>query len=126
MYKKFFIFAIVITSFIFGSYLLQNHTLKESKNEPRLKQSDVIIYSKFSCPYCKMAKSLFDEKGIKYKEIDILEDKSQRALMIEKSKGRRTVPQVFINSIHIGGFDDLIQMDEKGELDALLWFYDDN
>ena len=115
-----------IISLIFGGYLLQNNVLKESKNEPSLKQSDVIIYSKFSCPYCKMAKSLLDEKGIKYKEIDIVEDKAQRALMIEKSNGKMTVPQIFINNIHIGGFDDLMQMDEKGDLDALLWFYDNN
>jgi len=126
MYKKFFVFLMFIISLIFGGYLLQNNVLKESKNEPSLKQSDVIIYSKFSCPYCKMAKSLLDEKGIKYKEIDIVEDKAQRALMVEKSNGKMTVPQIFINNIHIGGFDDLMQMDEKGDLDALLWFYDNN
>ncbi len=82
--------------------------------------TDITIYTKSTCPYCRKAKALLDAKGQSYKEIDILEHPDRRPEMIERAHGRTTVPQIFINSQHIGGCDDLHALDEKGELDTLL------
>ena len=81
--------------------------------------SEIIIYSKDPCPYCVKAKMLLQRKGKKFQEIKILDDKT-REEMIEKSGGRKTVPQIFINGKHIGGCDDLYELEAKGELDKLL------
>jgi glutaredoxin 3 len=80
----------------------------------------VIIYSKTICPYCDMAKNLLKMKGVTYDEIMI--DKSDERLqeMLQRSDGRRTVPQIFINGKHVGGFDDLQQLENNGLLDGML------
>ncbi len=80
----------------------------------------VVIYSKSYCPFCKKVKALFDSKGVSYEEIDIQEHPERRDEMIEKSNGATTVPEVFINDQHIGGCDDTVALDKKGELDKLL------
>lgn len=82
--------------------------------------TDIIIYSTQMCPYCVRAKKLLDAKGQSYKEIDVSSDAELKDKMIEKAGGQRTVPQIFINDQHIGGFDDLNALDRKGELDKLL------
>ncbi|RIL02541.1 MAG: thioredoxin-disulfide reductase [Proteobacteria bacterium] len=79
----------------------------------------ITIYSKQSCPYCEMAKRLLASKGQTWTEIDIEEEPARRDEMIRKS-GRRTVPQIWIGDRHVGGFDDLADLDRAGELDALL------
>lgn len=79
----------------------------------------VTIYSTPVCPYCQRAKKLLAEKGVPYKEIDV-SDAVERAALIEKAGGQRTVPQIFIGDHHIGGFDDLSALDRKGALDPLL------
>ena len=79
----------------------------------------IVLYSKQSCPYCTMAKSLLTAKGQVWTEIDIEKDPARRAEMIERT-GLRTVPQIFIGDRHVGGFDDLAALDERGELDVLL------
>lgn len=80
----------------------------------------VIIYSKESCPYCVMAKNLLIHKGVtQIEEIRIDLDLGQKEQMIKLS-GRMTVPQIFIDSIHVGGFDDLAKLNRGGELDELL------
>jgi glutaredoxin 3 len=66
-----------------------------------------LIYSKATCPFCRRAKALLDEQGVGYEEIDINVLPEKRAEMINKSNGRTTVPQIFFNNQHIGGFDDL-------------------
>lgn len=81
--------------------------------------ADVEMYTKRYCSFCFAAKNLMQQKGVEYKEIPIDDDPQQREQMIERS-GRRTVPQIFINGEHIGGFDDLSAVDKKGELDAML------
>jgi glutaredoxin 3 len=78
------------------------------------------IYTKFLCPYCTRAKALLAKKGANFDEIDISTGGSRRAEMVERSGGRQTVPQVFINGQHIGGSDDLAALDRVGGLDALL------
>lgn len=79
----------------------------------------VTIYTKENCPYCVWAKALLDAKKATYQEIRIDLDTDKQAEMIQLS-GRRTVPQIFINSEHIGGFDDLSALDQAGKLDPLL------
>ena len=78
------------------------------------------IYSTKACPYCKMAKALFDKKGVKYTEIMVDSNPSLIDEAIERSGGRRTVPQIFIDDKHVGGYDDLNELDRKGRLDSLL------
>lgn len=81
---------------------------------------EIIIYTTPICPYCAQAKKLLDKKGVSYKEIDISQDAQLREEMMTKSGGRRTVPQIFINNQHIGGCDDLYNLEQKGNLDSLL------
>ena len=68
--------------------------------------SSVVLYTKAWCPYCNMAKRLLEQKGQEWQEIDVESDVGRRDEMIERS-GRRTVPQIFIDERHVGGFDDL-------------------
>lgn len=79
----------------------------------------ITIYSKQNCPYCDMAKRLFESKGQSWTGIDIEAEPARRDEMIERS-GRRTVPQIWIGERHVGGFDDLAALDRAGELDPLL------
>lgn len=80
----------------------------------------VEIYTKFACPYCVRAKHLLDSKGVVYDEYDVTSDRSQREQMVERSPNARTVPQIFINDISIGGSDDLHALDRQGKLDVML------
>jgi glutaredoxin 3 len=80
----------------------------------------VEVYSTLFCPYCARAKSLLDKKGVDYVTIDVIEDTSKRDEMIERSGGRRTVPQIFIDGAFIGGCDELYALDRAGTLDAKL------
>lgn len=80
----------------------------------------VVIYTKPFCPYCARALALFDRKGVKYEEIVASMDPEKRQEMIELSGGRATYPQIFIDGRHVGGCDDLHELDYKGELDPLL------
>jgi glutaredoxin 3 len=80
---------------------------------------EIIIYSTGYCPYCVRAKDLIKKKGFSYTEINA-EDDTVRAEMIVKAGGRRTVPQIFINGTHIGGFDDMHALDKAGKLDPIL------
>ena len=82
--------------------------------------SRVEIYSTLFCPYCARAKSLLERKGVKYVNIDIIEDTAKRDEMLERSGGRTSVPQIFIDGDHIGGFDELSALDRRGKLDAKL------
>lgn len=79
----------------------------------------VVIYSTRICPYCVRAKNFFTKKDIEYTEIMIDSDISLMREMMEKT-GRKSVPQIFIGDYHVGGFDDLIEHDMDGKLEALL------
>lgn len=81
---------------------------------------EILMYSTAWCGYCQRARNLFERKGAAYREIKIDEDAKQRDVMLERSGGRRTVPQIFIDERHIGGYDDLAALDRSGELDKLL------
>ncbi len=80
----------------------------------------VEIYTKFGCPYCARAKQLLADKGVQYEEYEINSVAGKRDEMLERSKGRHTVPQVFIDDRHIGGSDDVADLERRGELDPLL------
>ena len=78
------------------------------------------IYTKFLCPYCSRAKKLLDSKGASYEEYEITMSAEKRTEMLQRSNGRHTVPQIFIDDRHIGGSDDLAELDRNGQLDPLL------
>ena len=80
----------------------------------------VILYTTPICPYCVRAKNLLAKKGVAYEEIDVLSDPEARQTMLAKSGGARTVPQIFVGEIHVGGFDELHALDRQGKLDPLL------
>lgn len=79
----------------------------------------VVIYGTDFCSYCTRARMLLDRKGVSYEEIRVDTDPKLRKEMMEKSR-RHTVPQIFINDEHIGGFQDLYNLDIRGELDGKL------
>jgi glutaredoxin 3 len=80
----------------------------------------VEIYTKFGCPYCARAKALLGQKGIEYEEYEINTLPGKRDEMMERSNGRHTVPQIFIDGRHVGGSDDLAELERAGELDPML------
>lgn len=80
----------------------------------------VEIYTTQTCPYCVAAKRLLQKKGVKYVETDVGRDPSLRQKMTERADGRRTVPQIFIGGQHVGGCDDLHELDHQGLLDRML------
>ena len=80
----------------------------------------VEIYSSFLCGYCARAKSLLTRKGVTYEEVDVMEHPGRREEMRRRANGRNTVPQIFIDGVHIGGSDDLQALDAAGKLDPLL------
>jgi len=78
------------------------------------------VYSTAVCPYCVSAKNLLKSKGLEWTEVRVDTDPTQREAMLARSGGRRTVPQIFINDHHVGGFDDLAAADRNGKLAQLL------
>ncbi|HZY33705.1 MAG TPA: glutaredoxin 3 [Rhodanobacter sp.] len=82
--------------------------------------SKIEVYSTVACPYCVAAKNLLKSKGLEWTEVRIDTDATQRDAMLARSGGRRTVPQIFINDRHVGGYDDLVAADRSGKLAALL------
>ena len=79
----------------------------------------VTIYTKPYCPYCSRALSLLKEKGAQVDEIEASSDMARRQEMIARS-GRATYPQIFVGERHIGGCDDMLALERRGELDPLL------
>ncbi len=80
----------------------------------------VEIYSSPFCGYCARAKRLLATKGVDYVEYDVLEDPSKREEMVRRANGRTTVPQIFIDGVHVGGSDDIHALDDHGRLDPML------
>ncbi len=83
-------------------------------------QPNIDIYSKFTCPFCVRAKNLLKSKGAEFNEFDISMGGPKKAEMLERAPNARTVPQIFIGDLHVGGSDDLAALDRSGQLDALL------
>ena len=80
----------------------------------------VDIYTKFTCGFCHRAKQLLSSKGVKFNEFDISMGGADKAAMLERAPQARTVPQIFIGDLHVGGSDDLAALERDGKLDALL------
>jgi len=81
---------------------------------------EILIYSSYNCGYCDRAKKLLEEKKISYREINIQDNPTEREVMLKKANGRRTVPQIFINEVHIGGFQELHKIVIEGNLEKYL------
>ncbi|WP_150524063.1 glutaredoxin 3 [Roseibium sediminis] len=82
--------------------------------------TDVVIYTRQLCGFCTAAKRLLDKKNVAYTEHDATFDPELRKAMIQKANGRSTFPQIFIGKTHVGGCDDLHDLERSGKLDQLL------
>jgi glutaredoxin 3 len=80
----------------------------------------IVIYTKSSCPYCRAAKDLLRRKGAPFEEISVDGDRAGQTAMAQKAGGRSSVPQIVIGAAHVGGCDDLYDLESAGRLDALL------
>lgn len=85
-----------------------------------MSEAHVELYTTGYCGYCRRAKSLLESKAVPYEEVRVDTDPARRGEMMERSGGRRTVPQIFINEQPIGGCDELFQLEREGRLDTLL------
>jgi len=81
---------------------------------------DIDIYTSASCPYCIRAKLLLKSKCVQFKEFIVDGNPELIAESVKRSDGMRTVPQIFIENYHVGGYDDLSRLDQNGKLDSLL------
>jgi glutaredoxin 3 len=80
----------------------------------------ITIYTTPSCPYCHAAKALLTRKGARFNEIDVSRDPAERQRMMMRAHGHRTVPQIFIGESHVGGSDEIHDLDRRGGLDPML------
>ena len=80
----------------------------------------VEIYTSPLCGFCHRAKSLLNQKGVQFEEIDVLSYPDEKPAMIKRADGARTVPQIFIGDIHVGGCDELFSLERAGHLDGML------
>ncbi len=80
----------------------------------------VEIYTTPFCGYCHAAKRLLSSKNVSFKEIDVSRDSELRQQMMARANGRHTVPQIFVEETHVGGYDELAALDRQGKLDPLL------
>ncbi|TDQ61488.1 glutaredoxin 3 [Maritalea mobilis] len=78
------------------------------------------LYTTPTCPYCLAAKALLNKKEVSFTEITVVGHPQEREKMIQRARGRQTVPQIFIDEYHVGGYDDLVALDRAGKLDPLL------
>lgn len=81
---------------------------------------EIEIYTQPWCPYCARAVNLLTKKGVSFREIEAPHGSPERAESIRRAGGRSSVPQIFIGGRHIGGCDELVALDAKGQLDPLL------
>ena len=82
--------------------------------------AEVIIYRTTYCPYCDQAKRLFKNLGVAFTEVDVTNDHDMRIKLVDMTGGRRTVPQVFIDGLSVGGYTDVVALQKSGKLDELL------
>jgi glutaredoxin 3 len=80
----------------------------------------VTLYTTPICPFCVAAKRLLDSKGVEYTDFDVMANPELRAEMMQRAHGRHTVPQIFVGETHVGGCDELHQLERAGKLDPLL------
>ncbi len=94
---------------------------REAAIPPETRVAKVEIYFSPFCPYCIAARQLLERKGIPFEVIDVLEEPGRRREMIQRARGRTTVPQIFIDGRHVGGSDELHALERAGKLDPLLF-----
>ena len=82
--------------------------------------AQVEIYTGMMCGYCSAAKRLLKKKGVEFTETDVTWKPGKRAEMMQRARGKRSVPQIFIDDVHVGGCDELYALDAAGKLDAKL------
>lgn len=82
--------------------------------------ADIEIFTSPFCPFCHRAKALLKKKGVAFTEVDVMMNAGKMAEMVEKSGGRQTVPQIFVDGRHVGDCTEIHQMDAEGKLDAAL------
>ncbi len=80
----------------------------------------VVIYTTSHCGYCRSAKAWFAARGLPYREVDVTSDDAARTTLVERSGGQRTVPQIFVGEVHVGGYSDLVALDAAGKFTPLL------
>ena len=81
---------------------------------------EIDIYTSPLCGFCTVAKKLLIKKGLDFNEYDVLKDPSLKSSMVVRANGSKTVPQIFINEHHIGGWEQLFRLDQNGKLDEIL------
>lgn len=82
--------------------------------------SRIVLYTAPFCGYCRAAKRLLADKALDFEEIDVAFDHDKRAEMIDRARGQRTVPQIFVHGRHVGGYDELAMLEREGRLDHWL------
>ena len=82
--------------------------------------SKIEIYTRYACTYCDNAKSFFQSKNLPYIEYNVHDNPNLLEIMLKKSNGQKTMPQIFIDDYHIGGFDNLVKMINKGEFNKMI------
>jgi len=82
--------------------------------------SAVTIYTTVSCVFCLRAKEYLRARGVEYEEVDVTGDDAARAQLMERANGQRTVPQIFVGEVHVGGYTDLVALDREGKFRPLL------
>ena len=85
-----------------------------------MSEVEVVMYSTNWCGYCQRARNLFERKGVTPREIKLDDEPEQRPVMLQRTGGQRSVPQIFIGDLHVGGYDVLAALDRSGELNKLL------
>jgi glutaredoxin 3 len=84
-----------------------------------MSRAEVVMYSSAICPYCVAAKNFLKQRGVEWREVRVDLDPVARSEMLERAK-RTSVPQIFINGTHVGGFDDMVALDRAGHFQPLL------
>jgi glutaredoxin 3 len=81
---------------------------------------NVVVYTTTSCPFCRSAKAWLTAHRVPYQEVDVTGDDAARQALVERSGGMRTVPQIFVGGVHVGGYTDLVALDAAGQFTPLL------
>jgi glutaredoxin 3 len=85
-----------------------------------MKMQPVVLYTTAICGFCQRAKAWLNARGVPYQEVDVSGDDVARAALVERSGGQKTVPQIFVGDVHVGGYSDLVALDAAGKFQPLL------
>jgi len=85
-----------------------------------MSQPQITVYYAPYCPYCGWAKQLLESKNVEFTQINVNDSSATRSEMEQRAGGRTSVPQIFIGDTHVGGYDDMAALEDKGQLDPLI------